>query len=453
MGLIDKIIGIFGSKDTKFDKEMKIQMRTIKDNKDSQEFISVGLVSFSDSSYLSNMAGKMCIGKEPDEDYEKRLENIKSIVLRGHESVIAHSNIIMLILLDKSSIFKFIDVAHAMKFLYYSTKEQEDGTYAILVGGSIRAYKYFLREVYDLTNPICSAIIQTLYQSCESVFFADLIDDGIMKEDEFRFYPIAENETLFETSTDEDGNLEDEPVCYAKTKDPIRLNGKVCDIIYADNVLDVLGRVERYGFVLRDVLKLTACTIVIHDLSRIISSHFTRHEAGISQESQRYVNYSDAKFIDPLQFNDTYDTEKVYNINILDNKISMKSKDLGQKLLSIYHQLVDQGMLKQDARGFLLQNTESKLMMTFTMAHLLHFIKIRKEKAAQPEIQNSTEELIFNLHEYPDTTFLCYSMGLDNLIELSESPVYKGYIEELNKQNEDIDEVIEEVIEEESKII
>lgn len=56
-------------------------------------------------------------------------------------------------------------------------------------------------------------------------------------------------------------------------------------------------------------------------------------------------------------------------------------------------QLVKQGMLKQDARAYLPFNVATKVLMTFTFADLIHFIKERDNKAAQPEVQVMTREL------------------------------------------------------------
>jgi len=444
MGILNTVKNLF-SKKKKFDKEVIIKQKV-----DEYGDLSATLLSFSDASYMSSLAAKMCIGQEPDEDYEKRLDHISRVVNRGHESTIAHSNIVILLLMDKNFSEKFTEVSNALKFTDYAVSKQEDESIAILIGGSIRAYKYFFREVRDLSNPICTVIKETLYQSAESVFFEDFIADGIMDKEKCRFYPITSTEDKLEELTDAEGKKYEESFCDAVKKERVVIKGKVCDILSADDVLGILDRTEQYGFTLRDVLKLTSCTIVFHDISRAIANQITRHFAGICQESQRYVDYSKSNFIDPSQFNiEKYpDKDKKYEIDINGILLSIKSQELGDLLQSIYPQLISQGMLKQDARGYLPFNVASRLVMTFTFADLIHFIKERRSPAAQPEVRVATDELINNLYTYDLTAFLFTSNGIDNLITLCETPVYKSKKEkELLDLDNSIDEVLEEVIE------
>jgi len=437
MNFFSKLIGLF-KKDKAFDKKAKLIV-------DEYGDLSVSLISFSDASYMSSFAAKMCVGAPVEEDYDKRLGHISRVISRGHESTIAHSNIIMLVLLDSAFNSKFIEIAPALKFAEYVTSEQEDGSNAILIGGSVRAYKYFFREVKDLSNPICNAIKETLYQSAESAFFEDFIADGLMDKAKFQFYPIANTNVVSEEVADADGEKYMQDYCEATVKAQNILKGKVCDIAYADDVLGILDKVEGYGFTLRDILKLTTCTVIFHDISRIISQQLTRHLAGIAQESQRYVDYSTAKFIDPTQFNKKYDMTKNYKIEIGLNKYEMSSTELGKMLLLIYPQLVAQGMLKQDARGFLVQNGETKLVMTFTLSNLIHFIKERKPNVAQPEAQYITNDMIEGLYKYEATTYLFSSIGVDGLINICETPVYKAKEgEDLAAIENSIDEIISE---------
>lgn len=443
--ILAKIKNLFKSKEGKFDKEVKLSI-------DEYGDLSASLISFTDASYMTSLGAKMCIGQGVEEDYSKRLAHISRVIGRGHESTAAHSNIIMLLLMDASFCPKFTEISNALHFTEFVTAEQEDGSIAVLIGGSVRAYKYFFREAKDLSNPICIAIKEILYQSAESVFFEDFIEDGIMDKEKFRFYPVADTSVVTEEVTDsKDGQKYDQDFCEAVLKPQNILKGKKCDIIYADDALAILDKVSIYGFTLRDVLKTTICIVIFHDISRIISQQITRHLGGISQESQRYVDYSKSQFIDPLQFNpEKYDVNAKYTVDILGTKYSMTAFDLGCLMQSIYPQLIAQGMLKQDARGFLPNNVNTKLLMTFTLANLIHFDKERKANAAQPEIQDIDNEMIELLYQYEATTYLFTSIGRDNLIDLWETPIYKTKQENEFKV---IDESIDEVISEEEEIV
>jgi hypothetical protein len=443
MNILEKIKEWFGfKKETKVDKELNLV--------DEFGTIASRLISFSDASYMSSLAARICIGQGPEEDYQKRLEHIGRVVGRGHESTIAHSNIIILLVIDKPCYGRFLEIAEGLRFIDYSVSEiKEEDKFAILLGGSVRAYKYFFREVKDLSNPICISIKEILYQSVESVFFEDLIADGIMDKDSFSFYPMGENNVVTEEVTGEDGNKEQEQFCEGTIKEPTVLKGKTCDIIYADDVYGILDKVEQYGFTLRDVLKLTICSVFFHDVSRVVSHQLVRHLAAISQLSQRYVDCSASKFIDPLQFNEKYDVNKQYVITLGDNKYEMPLKSFGDLLMTAPAQLIEQGMLKQDTRSIAPMNIDTKLLMTFTFSRLIHFIKERDCDAAQPEIHVSAKELVDNLYAYDLTSYLFTSNGIDNLIKLCETPVYKAVREADFAKDDMIDEVLEEEIENE----
>lgn len=449
MNIIKKLWNkLFGPKDENFDKEMK------KVKMEQYDEIFGTLLSFSDASYMCSLAARICVGTDVEQDYEKRLQHISRVVGRGHESTIAHSNIIILLSTDQNTLPRFFEIANALKFTDFATSVDEEGTHYILIGGSIRAFKYFFREAKDLNNPFCNTIKEIIYQSCEYVFFEDFIADGLMDKDKFRFYPKAKVTNIFQDMVDEKtGESYKEEFAEGTFAEPNILKGEYADILYADPVLDIFDRVSQYGFTLRDVLRLTTFTVLFHDVSRIISQQMTRHFAAISQESQRYVNYSDAPFIDPTQYNtEKYTGNEKYRVNI--GKFLFEegtATDIGNLILSIYPQLIEQGMLKQDARAYLPSNVRTKLLMTFTFANGLHFIKERRPEAtaAQPEIRTITGDMIEGLYNYEDTTFLFASMGLDYLINLTETPIYKTKELEGFVKDESIDEIIDEVVEEE----
>ena len=118
------------------------------------------------------------------------------------------------------------------------------------------------------------------------------------------------------------------------------------------------------------------------------------------------------------------------------------AQELGETLQKVYGQLIDQGMLKQDARGFLPFNVTTKLMMTFTYSDLIHFFNMRIDKAAQPEVQEMAKETykLLKLHEGSKELFEINK--LEDLILEVENPVYKQ--DDINNQSllDEIDEPI-----------
>lgn len=424
-----------------FDKEARM-LKEADEEAGVNRFMAAQLISFSNASYTCAEAARVCIGKHADEDYDKRLEHIKRVVARGHESTIAQSNIVMMISYDKTYLSDLAECVDAFKFLNIADRFH-DGRNYLLIGGSIRAYKYFIRHVREMTNPFCINVINSLYGAAEREFFEDLIDDGIMQADKFGFAPLAGIEGKYEHKFDKDGQPYDEEVAVdTGVYQQPQTKGKVVDIIHADNPYVVYDFVKAFGFDMTDVLRLTACTIFFHDFSRSTSQQITRHFAAISQESQRYVDYSKAQFVSPLPFGD-YDLTKVYHATIFNNlKIDATGEDLGNEIAKIYNQLLEQGMLKQDARAYLPFNMATKVLMTFTYADLIHFIKERASSAAQPEVRKMAEELTALLGEHNETSALFSMTSIDTLIEDEERPRYKEAEKELMKLDSEIDEVI-----------
>ena len=406
--------------------------------------ISGQLISFSESNYTCSEGARICVGQHAPENKQERLKYISKVIGRGHESTIAHSNIVMLVTFSGLiNLNDFVACSEAMKFLYYSTRYMENqNKYVVLIGGSIRAYKYLIRNTPSPgTNSFVQQIINLLYQSAEKEFFEDLIKDEVMVESKFGFQPYAQVQTYHRDVRKKDGAVFKEEEVDAEEYFQQVTKGTYVDIIYADNFYNIFDFVKVFTFTMRDVLRVCGCTVVFHNFSRSTSQQITRHFAGISQESQRYVNYSESQFVDPTKFNpEKYPDRKVYKVSVDGHEMEKTAQDLGETLQKVYGQLIDQGMLKQDARGFLPFNVATRLMMTFTYSDLIHFFNMRIDKAAQPEVQEMAKETyeLLKVHEGSDRLFELSS--LKELISEVESPVYKQ--DDLKNQAllDDIDE-------------
>lgn len=386
------------------------------------------LISFSDANYTCAEGARICVGKHAPKDKQERLDYIAKVVGRGHESTISHSNIVMLITFSGFINFNsFMDCSGAMKFLYFSTRFfMNQDKYIVLIGGSIRAYKYLIRNTPNPgDNSFVQQVINLLYQSAEKEFFADFIKDGIMVESKFGFQPYARTQS-FHRDVMKNGRVFQEEEIDAEDYHQQVTKGKYVDIVYADNFYNIFDFVKVFGFTLRDVFRVCGCTVIFHDFSRSTSQQITRHFAGISQESQRYVNYSKSHFVDPTQFNpEKYPGQKVYKVSVDGHEMEKTAQDLGETLQKVYSQLIDQGMLKQDARGFLPFNVTTKLMMTFTYSDLIHFFNMRIDKAAQPEVQEMAKETYELLKVHEGSKELFEINTLEGLISEVENPAFK----------------------------
>lgn len=125
--------------------------------------------------------------------------------------------------------------------------------------------------------------------------------------------------------------------------------------------------------------------------NRAIANEIVRHRlASYSQESTRYVKYDDIEFIpwiDPrgLKINHLYDLEVLYhNIEFL------------------YKRLIEDNFKAEDARDILPNAAATTLVMNMNFRELRHFLKLRLDKAAHPQIRELAGMILEILKEkYP----------------------------------------------------
>ena len=192
-----------------------------------------------------------------------------------------------------------------------------------------------------------------------------------------------------------------------------RVSTKLFDILWIDNIDIFLERLNNalltYGetkkiFNKRDVYDFLSVTVLFKNMSRTCTHQLVRHRNAITQESQRYVNYSGASFASPDRFTDRYDSNTKYKFEFGGNKYSMTLADIGKAEIGIYKDLtnkslneeegIKQALLKEDARAFLPSNVEcGKIFMTFTFSSLFMFFILRVDTAAQAEIRTFASSL------------------------------------------------------------
>lgn len=125
--------------------------------------------------------------------------------------------------------------------------------------------------------------------------------------------------------------------------------------------------------------------------NRAIANEIVRHRlASYSQESTRYVKYDDIEFIpmiDPrgLKVDYIYDLEDLYT-----------------DLELLYKKLIEDNFKPESARDILPNSTATTLVMTMNFRELRHFLKLRLDKAAHPQIRELAGMILDILKEkYP----------------------------------------------------
>jgi flavin-dependent thymidylate synthase len=336
-------------------------------------------------------ACRSCYAITKEMNYEEKKQYISKRVACGHDSILEHSNIMILIknfhhIFDQDLVWlltaekmpcKYLQIrtAGADKSLNHSYRDSE--CINILIQGSIRGFKHFLKNAGDLEdNVLFSQILNALYDCTVYEFFCDMKPEAYDFIEPDRF--IKELYNPFDPYTAE-MNCNSLPVTDEE-KDKIR----VVNFDPDENIYDLISE---YGFTKEDTIDMSTITVLFENMSRTATHQLVRHRNAITQESQRYVDYSNAGFTVP-KIDYLKETNQRFQVKIGNSSYSIQLEQLGRDLCGIYKQLRDQGLKKEDARSFLPSNVQChKLYMTFTRRSFNKFIELRTDIHAQSEIR------------------------------------------------------------------
>lgn len=414
-----------------FNKDSSKMNKQLQNESNRNIVITYDIIDNTESAFLCSMAARTCYGLTAENTYDKCLSHIKRVMGYGHDSICGHSNIMVLLCFksnntvlsdfDLSSIYTSLSALHFMNIVPLDFIHNKDAKeYFVLMSGSIRAFRYFIQNS-TLPDSIVSenetnfnfdlyrVILDIAKHSIEKEFFEDMKD--YVDLDEFKYkYPYLDNETESnDTSTKFNSNsyvyanknifmhsYPDIPALYndilIRIADHYEGNDELID---SETGMYKLNK-EQSKLFMKAIFRCITVSFKMKNFSRAISQQVNRHLCAISQESQRYVDYSKkALFVDPLPFNPKAypDIDKKYAFKFGGKEFNMTSEELGEEIIKLYPQLKQQGMINQDARAFLPMNVATNAMYTFTMENMLHFIKVRDSQFAQQEVQGLAKQL------------------------------------------------------------
>lgn len=132
-----------------------------------------------------------------------------------------------------------------------------------------------------------------------------------------------------------------------------------------------------------------SATFLVDGISRACSHQFVRHRLGsFSQESQRYVDLVKGSW------------QPVIPPAILDNAEAVQTlKTTWEQIEQAYAKLRALGIRKEDARFLLPNATETRFVVTMSLAGWKHFLSLRDDKPAQWEIRAVAATIRQMLHE------------------------------------------------------
>ena len=173
------------------------------------------------------------------------------------------------------------------------------------------------------------------------------------------------------------------PQSYEEITEKIEIAGRVC---YQS---EPKGDPEKF---IRMIIKRGHESVLEHGsltfkvrTNRAIANEIVRHRlASYSQESTRYVKYDDIEFIPGDRLGGSY------------------AEDMMTRIEEAYIFLIGQEFKPEEARDILPNATATTLVMTMNFRELRHFLKLRLDKAAHPQIRELAGMILDILKEkYP----------------------------------------------------
>lgn len=129
-------------------------------------------------------------------------------------------------------------------------------------------------------------------------------------------------------------------------------------------------------------LEHSSFTFAIEGVSRALTHQLVRHRiASYNQQSQRYVKETELEIVTPP-------------LIAHHEKAREKFAAFIQATQELYHEMIELGIPKEDARYILPNAAESKIVVTMNARSLLHFFELRCCTRAQWEIRHLAEEML-----------------------------------------------------------
>jgi len=139
------------------------------------------------------------------------------------------------------------------------------------------------------------------------------------------------------------------------------------------------------------VLEHAVWNFLVTGVSRSLTHELVRHRAGFgySQLSQRYVNESEAPFVEPACIAADPELDAVWREAVDSSRRAYDALVAGleRKFLHVEDRTLRRKMARQAARSVLPNATETRVFLTANARALRHFIEMRASREADEEIR------------------------------------------------------------------
>ena len=364
--------------------------------------ITVELVGMNRAIDICSEACACCWDKQIPDDYAGRAEYVAKRTRTNHTSILEHSNFVIYLRINNSHIDDFINFISWNRYLHKKVCRNSNGEWCVLLGGTYRAFSDIYLNADDLNNQVLKSISKFLYTYAPSAAFEDICKYGLMNKD--MFIDVEPDDEHFKILTS-----------YYKNPDA---DHDLFTVIGLDNIKTLYTNLYNIdsefatSLTTGDLLEFVTVTVMFKNMSRTCTHQLVRHRNGITQESQRYVDYSQACFSSPALFKpDKYDPNHKYKVRFgPSSTMNLTLDEIGEAMCQVYGMLSnpvltggDHVLLKEDARAFLPGNVQCrKIFITFTYRMLFKFMQLRESKGAQAEIKMYATEFANWFREHTD---------------------------------------------------
>jgi len=158
-----------------------------------------------------------------------------------------------------------------------------------------------------------------------------------------------------------------------------------------DSLRNILSRVMDLGHL--SVVEHASFTFAISGVSRALTHQLVRHRiASYSQQSQRYVRFTDARYVVPPSI------EK-------DENLRKRFEEFMEKVWEEYNYFLSKGIPEEDARYVLPNAAKTNIIVTMNARSLLNFFELRCCMHAQWEIRELAWRMLNEVKKIAPTIF------------------------------------------------
>jgi thymidylate synthase (FAD) len=146
------------------------------------------------------------------------------------------------------------------------------------------------------------------------------------------------------------------------------------------------------------VLEHAVFNLIITGVSRSFTHELVRHRAGFgySQLSQRFVDESEAEFVEPDPIADDAELHLIWleAVEACQRAYAALAEGLARKFVGIEDKTLRRKKAREAARSVLPNATETKIFVTGNARALRHFIEMRGDPSADAEIRKVAVEVL-----------------------------------------------------------